>query len=78
MGIQWQINKQKRLFKKNLGCQIDIRETNSDYEMEKKIICKYLRFLKKIKTVIISWYFFYQLFVQFTSNFKYVIFLTNV
>ena len=26
--------------------------------MEKKIICKYLRFLKKIKTVIISWYFF--------------------
>ena len=26
----------KKLFKKNLGCQMDIRETNSDYKMEKK------------------------------------------
>jgi len=27
----------KRLFKnKNLGCQMDIRETNLDYEMEKR------------------------------------------
>ena len=26
---------------KNLDCQMDIRETNSDYEMEKKIICNY-------------------------------------
>ena len=35
-----QENKEKkRLFKINLGCQMDIRETNSDYE--KKIICKY-------------------------------------
>ena len=28
------INKQKRFFF-NLGCQMDKRETNSDYEMEK-------------------------------------------
>ena len=32
-----------------MGCQMDIRKTNSDYKMEKKIICKYLRFLKKIR-----------------------------
>ena len=32
-----QVNKQtKRSFKKKLGCQMDIRETNSDHEMEKR------------------------------------------
>ena len=30
---------------------MDIRETNSDYEMEKKIICKYSRL--KMLTIII-------------------------
>ena len=28
--------KQKRLFEKKLGCQMDKRETNSDHEMEKR------------------------------------------
>ena len=31
---------------KNLDCQMDIRETNSDYEMEKKIIFRYSLFKK--------------------------------
>ena len=30
-----------------MGCQMDKRETNSDHEMEKKIICRY-SLLKKI------------------------------
>ena len=30
---------EKIIQNKNLGCQMDIRETNSDYQMEKKIIC---------------------------------------
>ena len=30
-----------------MGCQMDNRETNSDDEMEKKIICRY-SLLKKI------------------------------
>ena len=31
------INKQKKIIQnKNLDCQMDIRETNSDYQMEKR------------------------------------------
>ena len=33
------INKQKqtkKIIKKNLGCQMDIKETNLDHEMEKR------------------------------------------
>ena len=50
-----QENKQtKNIIKKILGCQMDKRETNSDYEMEKKMICKYSLF-KNIKETTIPW-----------------------
>jgi len=49
----------KRLFKKNLmGWQMDKRETNSDHETEKKIICKYSLFKECFKKLIIPIDFF--------------------
>ena len=35
-----------KIFFFKLGCQMDIGETNSDHEMEKKIIFKYSLFKK--------------------------------
>ena len=34
--ITIKIGKKKIIQNKNLGCQMNIRETNSDYEMEKR------------------------------------------
>ena len=50
-----QEDKQTKKFikNKNLACQMDIRETNSDYQMEKKIIWKFSHVKKCFKTFIL-------------------------
>ena len=48
------INKQERLFKKNLNGLSNGQKGNEiSYEMEKKIICKYSLFKKCFQTIII-------------------------